>query len=69
MGLWAPTTTGPALGADDTWALPINKDLETMVLCVVLVLGIPVPLGCFGCSPYLGEECCVKHNKEKPKGL
>lgn len=40
-----------------------------MVLCVVLVLGIPLPLGCFGCSHYLGEECCVKHNKEKPKGL
>lgn len=40
-----------------------------MGLCVVLVLGIPLPLGCFACSPYLGEECCVKHNKEKPKGL
>lgn len=40
-----------------------------MVLCVALALGIPLPLGCFGCSPHLGEDCCVKHNKEKPKGL
>lgn len=68
-GLWAPTTIGPVLGADDTWAQPINKDLVTMVLCVALALDIPLPLGCFGYSPHLGEERCVKHNKKKPKGL
>lgn len=54
MGLWAPTTTGPALGADDTWALPINKDLVTMVLCVVLVLGIPPALRLLRVQPLSG---------------
>lgn len=69
VGALGPNYPRPILGADDSWALPINKDLVTMVLCVALALGIPLPLGCFGCSPHLGEDCCVKHNKEKPKGL
>lgn len=50
-GSGPPTTTGPALRADDTWALPINKNLVTMVLCIALALCSPLPLGCFGCSP------------------
>lgn len=54
MGLLAPAPTGPDLGTDDTWALPINKDLVTTALCIALGLPIPLPLDCFECSPWSG---------------
>lgn len=67
VGALGPNYPGPVLGADDTWALPINKDMVTMVLCVALALGIPLPLGCFGCSPHRVKSVVSNTIKRSPK--